>query len=206
MTTRSLIGWALIAGCFALTAAVYPRLPDPMPTHFDLHGHANGFISKPLGPFLLPLVALLTHAVIAFVPAVSSGRLAVIPIAIAASFVFVVAVALRAALGLEPELFRTLFAGHSLLLVVLGNYLGKIRRNRWVGIRTPWTLADDEVWLRTHRVAGWLLVMGGAASFVTAIGGVALPIVVAPVAAALLVPVAYSFLVYRRLRIRRSSS
>ena len=47
------------------------------------------------------------------------------------------------------------------LFVVLGNYMPKMRRNFFVGIRTPWTLADEDVWFRTHRLGGVLFVIGG---------------------------------------------
>ena len=33
-----------------------------------------------------------------------------------------------------------------LLLVIIGNYFGKLRKNFFAGIRTPWTLASNEVW------------------------------------------------------------
>src|SRR5258708_28004997 len=49
----------------------------------------------------------------------------------------------------------------SVLFIFIGNYLGKLRRNFWAGIRTPWTLASDVVWERTHRFGGWLFVIGG---------------------------------------------
>jgi uncharacterized membrane protein len=47
------------------------------------------------------------------------------------------------------------------LLVVIGNVMGKLRWNYVVGIRTPWTLADERVWDKTHRFGGWLFVIGG---------------------------------------------
>ena len=51
--------------------------------------------------------------------------------------------------------------GMSVLFIFLGNYMGKLRRNFWMGIRTPWTLTSDVVWERTHRVGGWLFVAIG---------------------------------------------
>lgn len=82
-----------------------------------------------------------------------------------------IAVALRAALGIGSDPARIMTAGTGLFMAVVGNYLGKLRRGRWVGIRTPWTLADDEVWLRTHRLGGWLLVPTGALSCLAALAG-----------------------------------
>lgn len=194
------IGGGLSALSFALTAAIYPRLPDPMPTHFDWLGHADGFIAKPLGPFVLPMLGLVVYAITALVVARGDRALPVLPIATAAFWLFLVVVTLRAALGHAPELPRSLVAGGSLFLAVIGNYFGKLRRNHWIGVRTPWTLGDDEVWRRTHRVAGWLMVAGGALSCTIALAGAPLGIALAPIGLALVGPVAYSFLVYRRVR------
>ena len=47
------------------------------------------------------------------------------------------------------------------MFIVLGNYLGKIRRNYMFGVRTPWTLASELSWNKTHRFAGKLFVVTG---------------------------------------------
>jgi len=51
------IALALIAGTTALTAALYSQLPSRIPTHFDIHGIANGWMSRSVGAWLLPLTA-----------------------------------------------------------------------------------------------------------------------------------------------------
>jgi uncharacterized membrane protein len=78
---------------------------------------------------------------------------------------------------------------------LIGNVMGKVRRNFWLGVRTPWTLANERVWYATHRLAGKTMVAGGLVTLVAALS--ALPGVVAVVAliGAALVPVGFS-LVY----------
>jgi uncharacterized membrane protein len=209
MKSHALIGGGLIAGCFVLTAAVYGRLPDPTPLRFDLSGHARALVAKPIGPFVNPLVALASYVVVALTlratrdHALRAHR--IMPIAVAAFWVFRNALTLRAALGEVSDLARITLCGTSLFLVVVGNYLGQIRRNWWVGIRTPWTLADAEVWRRTHRIGGWLFVLAGTASFLAAFAGAPASVVGVPVLAAAAVAVSYSYVVYRRLRAVRSS-
>jgi uncharacterized membrane protein len=205
-----MIGAALIAACFALTALVYTRLPDPMPTHFDLSGHADGFSPKPLGPFKLPLIALAAYGLALWAPGISRRRapraLRVLPLAIAALFLFLVAVILRTALGHALDLGRVMLAAASLYVMVRGNYLGTVPRNWWIGIRTPWTLRDDEVWHRTNRLAGQLSVLGGPLAFMACIAGAPPPVVLAPLVAAGVVAAVYSYVVYRRLRASRVRS
>ena len=60
------------------------------------------------------------------------------------------------------DIGRAIFAGMFLFLALIGNVLGKVRRNRLIGVRVPWTLASDRVWDDTHRVAAWSTVVGGA--------------------------------------------
>ena len=83
----------------------------------------------------------------------------------------------------------------------MGNVMGKVQRNFWVGIRTPWTLASEEVWLRTHRLGGVLFVAGGAVILIGAFAGgtsalaVTLTVIIG-IAAFLTV---YSYVIYRRI-------
>jgi len=194
-------GRGLVAASFGLSGALYTRLPDAFPTHFDLAGHANGFTAKPLGPFLLPLIGLVAYAVIGAVTRRQrpAAALHVIPAAFAALFFAVHAVALRAALDDTTDVARWLLIAISLFITVLGNYLGKLRRNRWIGIRTPWTLADDEVWLRTHRLAGWMFVAGGVLALLAALAGARPAAVLGVLLISALIPVAASYVIFRRV-------
>ena len=207
MKRHHLIGGALVAACFVLTAAVYQRLPDPMPTQFDAESHPVAFSPKPLGPFKLPVVALALWTVTLWAPGIARARagraLRAMPIVVAAFLLFLIAVKLRAALGAPFEITRVVIAGVGLYLAVRGNYFGTLPRNWLIGVRTPWTLADDEVWLRTNRIAGWLFVAAGPVSFIAVTAGAPLPIAVAPLGATVLVSTVYSYVVYRRLRASR---
>jgi uncharacterized membrane protein len=85
------------------------------------------------------------------------------------------------------------------LFILIGNYLSKFPRNFFVGIRTPWTLASDEVWNRTHRLGGWVFILAGLVLAATAFFPGAMPVVIVVVVVAALVPVLYSLWLYRRL-------
>ena len=85
------------------------------------------------------------------------------------------------------------------LLIVLGNYMGKLRKSFFVGIRTPWTLASDAVWERTHQLGGWLFMLAGLVMVIGALIGAPTWLVPATIVAAALIPCVYSFWIYRRL-------
>lgn len=206
MTGARSVGRGLVAASFGLSAALYTQLPDAMPTHFDLAGHADWFVAKPLGPFVVPLLGLAAYAITAAVVRrqASAAALQVVPAAAAALCFAVHAVALRAALDDTTDVARWILIASSVFITVLGNYLGKLRRNRWIGIRTPWTLADDEVWLRTHRLGGWMFVAGGALAVLAALAGAPAAVVLGVLVISMLIPSAASYVIFRRVATRPS--
>ena len=118
---------------------------------------------------------------------------------VAGLFTYLHAVFLPAMISGQRLPGRWFFAGFFVFFALIGNVLGKVKSNFWMGIRTPWTLADVQVWDRTHRVGAW--------SF-TAIGiiGAAAVLLGAPpvwcffgLIAGALWPVVYSLILYKRL-------
>ena len=73
------------------------------------------------------------------------------------------------------DIGRALIGGMFLFFALLGNVMGKVRKNFYIGIRVPWTLASDRVWNDTHRLAAWLMVAGGIIGFLVVILGPADP-------------------------------
>lgn len=200
MSGTRAVGRGLVAASFGLSAALYTRLPDAFPIHFGVTGRADRFLAKPLGPFALPLIGLVGYAIVAaVVRRQRSAALHVVPTAFAALFFAIHAAAVRTALDDTTDVTRWLLISISLFITVLGNYLGKLRRNRWIGIRTPWTLADDEVWMRTHRLGGWMFVAGGALGVLAALSGAGFAVVLGVLVISALIPAAASYVIFRRV-------
>ena len=86
-----------------------------------------------------------------------------------------------------------------LFFALMGNSLGKVRRNFWMGVRTPWTLASETVWNRTHRVTAWLWVALGLVGFVIVLVFNWLVASLALLLVAVLTPVLYSLILYKSL-------
>ena len=89
----------------------------------------------------------------------------------------------------------SLFVG--LIFVIIGNYLPKCKQSYTFGIKLPWTLEDSENWNKTHHLAGKLWVICGLIIIATAFlesPYIFLPVVIIMV----LVPTAYSFLLYKK--------
>lgn len=111
--------------------------------------------------------------------------------------IMVAAPALRWRIG--PDL---LLIGIGILLVLIGNALPKSRPSFFVGIRTPWTLTDTDNWIATHRLGGKLMMAAGLITVIAAFVPIApawrLPVMLGPLLAASLVPIAYSWWLWRR--------
>jgi uncharacterized membrane protein len=84
--------------------------------------------------------------------------------------------------------------------MVMGNYMGKLRKNFFAGIRTPWTLANDEVWERTHRMAGWVFMLAGLVTVIAAFAGAPLMVAIYVLVGAALIPAIYSYVIYQWLQ------
>ena len=110
--------------------------------------------------------------------------------------------ALRAAFDLTVPIALPAFLLGG-LLVGVGNGMAKLRQNRWVGIRTPWTLANPHVWDQTHRFGGWVFVLSGLALLVASVAplgsGQQQVLLVTLLSFAVLAPVLKSYQLWRRL-------
>ena len=109
--------------------------------------------------------------------------------------------AVGVALGRRFDMTRLVLIGVGLLFVVIGNYLPTVRPNYLVGIRTPWTLASDLAWVRTHRVGGRLFVVEGLVMIVFGLLGARAQMlavaVIGAIVVLLVVVFAYSYRVWK---------
>ena len=144
------------------------RLPDVMATHFGTNNEANGFSSKAFAVFGLPAVLLAVLWLGAFVTSNDPKRQNISPKMFSLGLWIAPVVSLVAAATIYPvnlgyELDISFFAKLLLgmMFIIIGNYLPKARQNYTIGIKIPWTLANEENWNRTHRLAGYLWMICG---------------------------------------------
>lgn len=161
---------AIVAGMLVASAAVWPIAPESMPVHFDLTGQPDRYGSKAEALLAMPLVALVSYALLRFLPALDPARANYRSFASAylaiRSVVLLVFAVIHAALLLpvagvaidQGAMIHVVVGG---LLVALGVVMGKLRPNWFVGVRTPWTLASKTSWVKTHRLAGWVFIAAG---------------------------------------------
>jgi uncharacterized membrane protein len=161
----------------ALSAWAYVRLPDDalVPLRWGIDGEVAAYAGKLQGLFITVALFPLVAGLLALVPRIEPRKVNLTRSArafratIYAVIVFFVALHVLivvTAFGHAVDVNRVIPLAVGLLLVVVGNWLPKIRSNFLFGIRTPWTLTSDHTWRRTHRAGGWAFVALGLGTIV----------------------------------------
>ena len=174
MNRRGLVIFSsvIVGALLVLSAWAWIQLPADaqVPIHWGVDGQVDGYASKTVGLFLLPLVTAGVAALFWVIPVIEPRRAniarsgkayAAIWVSVVLMLAAVDVVAIAAAMGAEPDMSLIVFVATGALFIVIGNYLPKVRPNYLMGIRTPWTLTSDLSWDRTHRVGGRLFVLEG---------------------------------------------
>ena len=165
--TSILILLPSLVGC-----VFWNQLPEEIPTHFNLLGQADGYNHKMSAIFGLPTLMLLMHWLLLFLmikDPKSSNISSKIQVLIYWIIPFVSCLSMISIFGeslgysMMSGLLAQIFMG--VVMIVIGNYLPKTRRNYIIGIRLPWTLESDKNWRKTHRLAGKIWVLGGLLLF-----------------------------------------
>ena len=183
---------------------LWDKLPAEMATHFDSNGQANGWSSKGLAVFGMPLFLLAVHWFCVAFTSVDPKRQNI------SDKVFVLIMWLCPVVSIVGNGATYLYAldntvnttpmGMMLLgcvLIIIGNYMPKMKQSYTIGIKIPWALNSEENWNRTHRLGGYMYILGGV---IILVGGFIQQFWLVPVALVLvvLVPVAYSFVLYKK--------
>ena len=204
----NVISLLLVAGAIVASVVAYPNLPDQVPTHWNAAGEIDGYSGKLTAAIMGPALAAGILVIMWLIPVISpkgfrtegfQDVINVFQVALVAFLVGIGGLVIAAGFGHEMSVERIVPIAVGLLFIVLGNYMGKIRKNFFIGIRTPWTLASDEVWARTHRLGGYLFVAAGALMVVMPLVGLGVAGIVVASMLAALGPVVYSSIAYKRI-------
>ena len=156
----------------------YAHFPERVPTHWNAHGEINGWSGRGFGAFFFPLLNLGIYLLMLFIPAVDPKKKNydqfknIYHIIKGALIVFMTAIYFAAslsALGYPLKINLIVPIGVGLLFIIIGYYLGRIKQNWFIGIRTPWTLSSEIVWQKTHKFGAKIFVLAGILFFLVAI-------------------------------------
>lgn len=198
-----------IAAMFVVAALCWSRASDRIPVHWNWRGEVDRYGGKFEGLLLLPLISLGLYLLLLVLPLFDPGKANyrtfagaynLIRLTITLFLSAIYAVGVLVSLGYHVDMNTVIGLAMGLLFIVLGNVMGKIRPNWFVGVRTPWTLSSKLSWTKTHRLAGWLFIVMGLLAVAWAISQSVwmLGLMIAVDFACGITMVVYSYLVYRK--------
>jgi uncharacterized membrane protein len=201
---------AVLAGSLYVYFFEFDRLPERVPIHWNIHGEPDGWTDKHnlwMTFLLLPGAMAAMTGLTLLLPWLSPRHFEVDAFKATYGYIMTLAVGLMGYLQMvilwttfqQRLQTQLLFGGMFLFFALIGNVLGRVRRNFWMGVRTPWTLASDAVWIQTHRLTAWLFVAMGVIGFIAVLAGIPIVYCFAALIAVLLIPVLYSLVLYKRL-------
>lgn len=195
---------------FIAIGILWPQIPAEVPVHYNFEGVADNYAKKEVGVFIMPVVNIFLFLLLYYLPKIdpkkqvsleNKGYVTLIILMVAFFFVLF-AFELMKYIG-KPLVENQFIYVFPLLFLILGNYLSKLRPNYFFGVRTPWTLENQEVWRRTHRFTGRVWMISGVLLFVLALIAaerLKLWVMLAFLGIIVLVPLVYSYIVYRQVK------
>lgn len=199
----------LVLGALVISLVTWSRVPERAPVHWNLAGEVDRYGSRLEVLLLMPAMMVFIWLLLRFLPRIDPRRQNFAKMAGTYELVITLTLLLlfalhgaliAVALGHQVPIDRLVPAMLGATFIVLGNVLPRARPNWWFGVRTPWTLSNDRVWTRTHRVAGYTFIIAGIGLLIVPFIGnlAARGAVLAITLVAALVPLAYSYIAWRQ--------
>lgn len=203
--------WIFMVGVLAASVIIYPHLPAQVPGHWNINGEVDKYYPRAFGAFFAPLMAIGFYLFMLFIPLLDprrenynrfTGAYTLLRWGLVLFLSVLHVTTILVALGYPVNVALVVKAMIAILLTLIGNFMGQFRHNYLVGIKTPWTLANEEIWQRTHRVGGRIWVIGGLVCLLlspvqTAWSAIAYFTIIMLMT---LVPIIYSYLLFRKLQ------
>jgi immunity protein, SdpI family len=209
MNATRYIPLILIVVSIFIGIALYPYAPDQMPSHWNAQGDVDDYMSKFWGLFLMPLVLIGAYLLFLILPRIDPKKMNIDSfrstfdgfIAVFSGFMFYIyLLTLAFSFGFISNMTQMLIPAFAFLFYYVGVLLGKAKQNWMIGIRTPWTLSNEVVWNRTHRLGGKMFRIVGLVT----LGGLIIPkiafwLMIVPVIGVSVYLIIYSYLEYRKI-------
>ncbi len=206
ITKKEIIPLSIILLVFAVGILLYPSLPERMPTHWNAQGEVDGWGSRNFAVFFFPCLIITVYSLMLFIPLIDPlkrnyDKFKQPYFYFRLLFVFFFALlylyTLAAGSGWEMNINYFIIPANALLFILIGFFLPRIKKNYFVGIKTPWTFHSEEVWNKTHQFSGKLFIVAGLVSL---LGLFNFWFFMIPILVAALGSVVYSYIIFRRIK------
>ncbi len=161
---------SLILLSFGMGIYLYPQMPEKMASHWNINGEVDGYLSKFWGLFLMPLFSIGILLIYLIVPKIDPLKRNIeksrkyfdgfiILLLLFLLYLYILTIFWN--LELKFDIGQAMMPALAILFYYCGILLEKVKRNWFIGIRTPWTLSSDKVWNKTHKLGGKLFKIAG---------------------------------------------
>jgi uncharacterized membrane protein len=213
MKTRTVLFIILIVGILMMAVGyLMCGNNSNLAIHWNAAGEADGYGSSFMALYFMPLLTMAIAALIAAVPVIDPLKanvemfrreLNLFIAAFSAFMYYVHGLTLAWNNGLTFSMTGMMAPGLGLLFVAIGMVIRKAKRNYFIGIRTPWTLANDIVWEKTHDIGGQLFIASGVLTLICVFfPSAAITVLLVTAMGSSLITMVYSYLEYRKIEKR----
>jgi len=209
ITRKEILPIALIALAFLVGGFLYQDLPERIPSHWNIEGEVDAWSSKNFGVFFFPGITLGIYLLMTFIPLIDPLRRNYPKFHLpyfwfrtlfVSFFVLLYFYTLWAAFGTRLNINYFILPAISILFILIGVFLPKIRKNYFVGIRTPWTIHSEEVWDKTHQFGGRLFIAAGTVALISLLfPRYSFLVFMVAVLSAAFISVIYSYFAFRKI-------
>lgn len=207
MRKSELIILVIVLLSFAIAVHFYPQMPEKMASHWNAKGQVDGYMSRFWGLFLMPVISLGLLVLFTLIPMIDPLKENIEKfrtyfdgfIVLLILFLFYIyLLTIFWNIGMRFNMTRLLAPALGALYYSIGILTENAKRNWFIGIRTPWTLSDDRVWDKTHKIGGRLFKIAG---IIALLGfffpSIAIYFMVVPVILVAVYTFVYSYFEYR---------
>jgi uncharacterized membrane protein len=211
MSTRltTILIAVLIAATVLAGVVLYPRLPDPMASHWNFQDEVDGHMTRFWGVFMMPIITAAIVGLFLVIPSIDPLRANIsrfrptfnafiLLMVLFLGYIWKLSILWN--LGYRSFRMSTaIMPAMGLLFIFIAHLLRMSKRNWFIGIRTPWTLSSDAVWDATHRLGSVLFLVAGILALLGSLfGKYAYLFTLVPVITVTVVLVIYSYVVFQR--------
>lgn len=200
---------AIIIAMLVLWRWMYDKLPLHVPMHRNAQWIVDGYGSRLTTVLLLPCISIFFLVLFFFIPSMDPKKMRYeefssawewIQIVLLSYFAYFYAIIFYVILHPEVSLLPLIWWGIGVLFFVLWIAIKQVKSNYFVGIRTPWTLANETVWNKTHVLWSWTFTSAGALCVIDAFLWVAVfTVFFSAIMIWALIPVVYSYFIYKKI-------
>ena len=199
----------LTVAAFILSIYVYGAMPILIASHWGTNGQVNGYLNKNIALFISPVILLITSIMFVAIPKIDPlkanfdlfkeyyyGLVVIISLFLFAMHLHTIAWNLG--IKVNPNTIMPIALG--VLFFYIGMMLKHTKPNWFVGIRTPWTISNNTVWEKTHKLGATLFKLSGIISIIGVLASnLAIYFAIVPILISTVVLIAYSYVEYKKI-------